>query len=146
MEVTDHKVQTRTPPFLLFIGNEMEVKITGDQIKELLNELPQEARKALEMLLSKIASSAPLGIIKNWIENFEESCSIDKLLAMIISPLIIKIPQSIDIEVCSLEKQGINEYTNIQALRAAIKELRKLADHLELHANDPSCETCTTKH
>ena len=118
------------------------IEITGDKLHEIMDGMEPEARRIFEKLLLQASSSMPIKSIKKWLENFEDDCPVDNLIARIVMQVINEVGRQIWDEMKAVKESGAPNYSGHQAAVVAIREVRKIADQLEVHLTHENCVKC----
>jgi hypothetical protein len=120
-----------------------EIVLTVDKIKEIMTSLKPEDQVVFEKLLLKASSVDVTRDIKKWLDNYDDQCQIDSLLARIMVQIIGQIGYGIAEDIKVKEESGIPVYNSHFAVIFAVKELRGIADTMEKMLGDLNCADCT---
>lgn len=105
--------------------------LDSKQLNDLMRKMPEDARHIFQQLLTKASCGRPLRIIKNFIENFDDTNAIDGLISMIAGKAINEMGIAISRDMELSQKEGNEGYPGSRAALISIRILREIAEGLE---------------
>lgn len=102
-----------------------------ENIEELLQQMPDEARQIFITMMMRTGTHEPLKIVKSWTDDFDVDCPIDAIIVHILQQVISGVGSGIVEDMKQAKDAGMNGYSGKEAADIAIIELKKITEKLE---------------
>lgn len=125
------------------------VELDGEDLKRILDKLPEELGELFAMFLKKSVESDAIDCLKKFTAQYEDDCQIDVMAAQAGWDVIRSVIKAVSNRIAKSKKDGEKGLCGLEAGRLTAAAIRSVADKVEKAVDEvvkDGDHTCSTHH